>query len=56
MPQGIQVIAFENIEHLQHMHAARGWRWHGADAVAAIVATDRRTLDNLIADQVFMTD
>ena len=36
--QLIELVTFENIEHLQKRHAARAWRRHGHDSAISVCA------------------
>ena len=48
-----EVIALENVQHLNQRHAARAGRRHADDFVAAVSAAHRFTLDRLIPLKIF---
>ena len=45
-------IALEDVQDLDDVHAARGWRRHRDDLVAAVVALHRRAHHRLVAPEV----
>ena len=47
-----QIVAFENVEHLDQFDAARGRRRHRDDVVAAIGAAHRRALDGAVTVEI----
>ena len=47
-----EIVALQDVEHLDQRHAAGGRRRHGDDVVAAIAAAQRRALDRAIILQI----
>ncbi len=47
-----EIVALQNVEHLDQRHAAGGGRRHGDDIVAAIAAAHRRALDRAVILQI----
>ncbi len=47
-----EVVAFENVEHLDQLDAARRRRRHRDDVIAAIGAAHRRALDGAVVSQI----
>ena len=56
MPHLLEVEAFEDVEHLDHRHAATARRRHGVDIVAPVGAVDGLLFVGLVGGQIFFGD